>query len=45
MQTNLSAVNAGIEPSCAGEEAKGFRVVAAQVGILATQSTNAKLSS
>jgi twitching motility protein PilJ len=35
------AVNAGIEASRAGEGGQGFRVVAAQVGALATQSTNA----
>lgn len=41
LQTNLLAINAGIEASRSGEGSEGFRVIAEQVGILASQSGNA----
>ncbi len=41
LQTNLLALNAGIEASRSGEGSEGFRVIAEQVGILASQSGNA----
>ncbi|MGC1393402.1 MAG: methyl-accepting chemotaxis protein [Coleofasciculaceae cyanobacterium] len=41
LQTNLLAINAGIEASRSAEGGEGFRVIAEQVGILASQSGNA----
>jgi methyl-accepting chemotaxis protein PixJ len=41
MKTKYLAVNAGIEASRAGEEARGFVVVAEQVGLLAASSASA----
>jgi len=41
LQTNLLAINAGIEANRAGEEGESFRVIAEQVGVLAMKSTDA----
>lgn len=41
LQTNLLALNASIEASRSGEGSEGFRVIAEQVGVLASQSSNA----
>ncbi|MGQ4647202.1 methyl-accepting chemotaxis protein [Lyngbya aestuarii] len=41
LKTNLLSINAGIEANRSGEEGEGFRVIATQIGELATQSVSA----
>lgn len=40
-QTNLLSLNASIEAARAGEAGKGFAIVAGEIGVLSTQTTNA----
>ncbi len=42
-QTNLLSLNASIEAARAGEAGKGFRVVAGEIGTLATQVNKSAL--
>ncbi|MDR9895312.1 methyl-accepting chemotaxis protein [Aetokthonos hydrillicola Thurmond2011] len=41
LQTNLLAINAGIEAGRAGQDGQGFVVIAEEVAVLAAQSTSA----
>jgi len=41
LKTNLLSINAGIEANRSGEDGEGFRVIATQIGELATQSVSA----